>query len=201
MLRPAVAGRTATPQQVDTPGQGAGNDREGAAQPGTAQAEATPGEPAQPPAQDLKIHPDAVSSFVTRTYRIRPKKLWKELLESLKASGYPPEDIEEERMTVKTSFVDVKEADFPEPIGDRPPEFAPDYPILQLTKVYEGKVSLEGIVAPEGRGAALSLRARILVHGLDRRRHLRVLTDRRSSGVIEKEFLKKLETALSLAPL
>ncbi len=153
------------------------------------------------PGQEPQIHPDAVSSFLTRAYRIKPKKLWNGLLETLRVVGYPPEELDEEHMRVKTSFVDINEDDFPEPVGERPPEFGPSYPILQLPKVGDGKLSLEAIVAPEGRGSALSLRARILVHGLDRRRRVRVLTDRRSSGVIEKEFLKKLESGLGLKPL
>jgi hypothetical protein len=151
--------------------------------------------------ESVQIHPDAVSSFLTRAYRTKPDRLWKGLMETLRAIGYPPEEVDEAHMKVKTSFVDVNGDTFPEPIGERPPEFGPNYTILQLPRVVDGKLSLEAIVAPEGRGAAISLRARILVPGLDRRRRVRVLTDRRSSGVVEEEFLKKLELALKLKPI
>jgi hypothetical protein len=151
--------------------------------------------------EGVQIHPDAVSSFLTRAYPTRPDRLWKGLMDTLRAVGYPPEEVDEAHRKVKTSFVDVKGDDFPEPIGDRPPEFGPTYTILQLPRVTEGKLSLEAIVAPEGKGAAISLRARLLVPGLDRKRRVRVLTDRRSSGVVEEEFLKKLELALKIKPI
>jgi len=151
--------------------------------------------------ESVQIHPDAVSSFLTRAYRTKPDRLWKGLMETLRAVGYPPEEVDEAHFKVKTSFVDVKGDDFPEPIGERPPEFGPTYTILQLPRVVDGKLSLEAIVAPEGRGAAISLRARLLVPGLDRKRRVRVLTDRRSSGVVEEELLKKLELALKIRPI
>ncbi len=164
-----------------------------------ARAGEAPVEPGNPPPQPQPtIHPDAVSSFLTRLYTMKPKKLWKGLLETLQASGYPPEEVDETHRTVKTSFVDFQQKDYPEDVGEEAPEFGPSYRILQLRHVVEGKVSLEVIVAPGERGSALSIRARVLVHGLDRARRIPVLTDRRSSGVIEKEFLKKLESRLGL---
>jgi len=166
-----------------------------------AQTEAPSQEPAPPPAAEAPINPDAVSSFISRGYGIKPKKLWKGLLETLQAAGYPPEEVDEKARRVKTSFVDFDEKNFPEPVAGDPPAFGPDYPILQLIKVREGKVSLEAVIAPTDEGSALSLRARLLVHGLDRKRHLRVLTDRRSSGVIEAALLKTLEDRLGIKPI
>ncbi len=183
-----ASGQSEPPTRDEAPSQGGGAQEGGAGE-------------APPPPQQPLIHPDAVSSFLVRNYAIKPKKLWKGLLETLRTAGYPPEEVAEDRMSVKTSFVDFDAKDFPGPVGGRPPEFGPDYAILQLVDAGVGKVSLEGIVSREGRGSALSVRARILVHGLDRRRHLRVLTDRRSTGVIETEFLKRLESALGLRPL
>ncbi len=166
-----------------------------------AQTDAPSEEPAPPPAAEAPINPDAVSSFITRAYEIKPKKLWKGLLETLQAAGYPPEEVDEKARRVKTSFVDFDEKNFSEPVAGEPPAFGPDYPILQLLKVREGKVSLEAVVALTDKGAALSLRARLLVHGLDRRRRLGVLTDRRSSGVIEAAILKTLEDRLGIKPI
>jgi hypothetical protein len=57
---------------------------------------------------------------------------------------------------------------------------------------------MEAIVSKAERGSELKLRTRILVQGIDRRKGIRVLTDRRSSGVIEAEFLLRLEQALGL---
>jgi len=158
--------------------------------------------PTPPPAApEASIHPDAVSTFLTRTYKIKPKKLWAGLQATLATSGYPPEEVDATRFAVKTSFVDFEGKNFPENVGEHPPEFSPDYPILQLFKVNEGKVSLEAIVTPADHGSTLSLRARILVFGLNRRLRTRVLTDRRSSGVIEKAFLEKLEKSLGVRPI
>ena len=156
---------------------------------------------AAPTPAQAEIHPDAVSSFLTRTYTIKPKKLWKGLLQALTDEGYPPEEVDDERRHLKTSFVDVESKGESEPFENAvgpPPRFGPDYPIFQQIHVNQGKVSLEALVAPEGRGSALSIRARILVGGLDRRRRARILTDRRSSGLIEKRFLEKLENRLDL---
>lgn len=144
------------------------------------------------------VAPEVQSPFQTRTYRARPKKLWKDLLEQLEAAGFPPEEVDDDRFTVRTSFVDFKQDDYSEAVADRPPYLSPRYPILQMVKVREGKVSLEAIIARKGRASELKLRARILVQGVDRRQGIRVLTDRRSSGVIESDFLLKLETALGL---
>jgi len=166
-----------------------------------AQTDAPSQEPPPPPAAEAQINPDAVSSFITRGYRIKPRKLWKGLIETLQAAGYPPEEVDEKGRLITTSFVDFDEKNFPEPVAGEPPAFGPDYPILQLIKVRDGKVSLEAVVAPTDEGAALSVRARLLVHGLDRKRHLRVLTDRRSSGVIEMAFLKTLEDRLGIKPI
>jgi hypothetical protein len=156
-------------------------------------------EPTPPPAQP-EIHPDAVSRFVERDYKIRPKKIWKGLLQALKDAGYPPEEVDEGRMHVKTSFVDFQAKDYPDPVADPPPLFGPDYPIMQMTRVRDGKVSLEAILVAEKHETRLSLRARILVQGLDRRQRIHVLTDRRSSGAIEKTFLARLEGALQIEP-
>ncbi|HKN48001.1 MAG TPA: hypothetical protein VJ144_08530, partial [Candidatus Polarisedimenticolia bacterium] len=56
-----------------------------------AQTDAPSQEPPPPPAAEAQINPDAVSSFITRGYRIKPRKLWKGLIETLQAAGYPPE--------------------------------------------------------------------------------------------------------------
>jgi hypothetical protein len=150
------------------------------------------------PGEEPEIAPQLVSPYQTRIYRIKPKKLWKTLLEHLEAAGYPPEEVDEATMTVKTSFVDFDQQDYSEQVTDPPPYLSPKYPILQMVRVREGKVSLEGMVSKEKRRSTLKLRARILVQGVDRRRGIRVLTDRRSSGVIESEFLRRLEDGLGL---
>jgi hypothetical protein len=156
---------------------------------------------AQEPAvdSDAGIHPDAISSFQVRSYRIGEKKLWKGLLEVLQESGYPPEVVEAKEMRVKTSFVDFTAKDYTEEVAEAAPHLGPNYHILQMSKVKLGKVSLEGVVTSGDRGAAvLSLRARILVDGLEQRKRIRVLTDRRSSGVIESDFMRRLEETLHL---
>jgi hypothetical protein len=147
------------------------------------------------------IQPDAVSSFQTRTYRIRPRKLWAGLLRTLEESGYPPEEVNEDERRVKTSFVDFTSKDYSEEVAEAAPRLTPDYQVLQMNKVRAGKVSIEGVVAHERHGAALSLRARILVQGFDRRRRIIVLADRRSSGIIESDFLQHLEETLDLERL
>jgi len=147
------------------------------------------------------IHPDAVSPFLKRTYSTKPKKLWKALLEELPAAGYPPEEVEQDRRTVRTAFVDFDQANYVQPVADLPPRFGGGYTILQMLKVKSGKASIEAIVAPIEGGAELKLRARLLVQGLDRKRGIRVLTDRRSSGVIEAEFLARLESRQGLKRL
>ncbi|HEU4403367.1 MAG TPA: hypothetical protein VFT43_14815 [Candidatus Polarisedimenticolia bacterium] len=173
----------------------------------TAPEQAAPSPEAAPPEtppskeEEPAIHPDAVSVFLERAYSVKPKKLFKGLLETLKAGGYPPEEVDEAGMGVKTAFVEFKQKDFAESVVDPPPMIGQHYHILQLYKITQGKVSLEAHVAPKGRGSELRLRARILVQGLDRSRHLMIMVDRRSSGVIESEFLVKLQESLGLQRL
>ena len=47
----------------------------------------------------------------------------------------------------------------------------------------------------------MKVRARILVDGMDRRKMIRVLVDRRSSGIIEADFIERLETTLGIEPI
>jgi hypothetical protein len=177
----------------------AGSSAAAGRQAGGDEAPPSPDETRTPASGDEpEIAPQLVSPYQTRIYRIKPKKLWKALLEHLETAGYPPEEIDEATRTVKTSFVDFDQDDYSEQVTDPPPYLSPKYPILQMVRVREGKVSLEGVVEKEKGGAALRLRARILVQGLDRRQGIRVLTDRRSSGVIETEFLRRLEDGLGL---
>ncbi len=155
--------------------------------------------PAAPYDGSSNTPPEGVSSFVVRTYKTREKKLWKGLLQVLQSSGYPPEEVDEKQMRVKTSFVDFKAMDYSEEVGEPPPLVGPNYHILQMNRVKMGKVSLEGIItSAEDGGAVLSLRARILVAGLDQVKKIQVLSDRRSSGVIEADFLRVLEDTLHL---
>jgi hypothetical protein len=124
------------------------------------------------------------------------------LLQALQEAGYPPEVVDAKGMRVKTSFVDFTAKDYSEEVADPAPHLGPNYHILQMSKVKLGKVSLEGLVTSGDKGAAvLSLRARILVDGLDQQKRIRVLTDRRSSGVIESDFMSRLEEALHLERL
>jgi len=157
--------------------------------------------PAEDKAPGPDIHPDAVSSFVTRTYTIGPKALWKGLLGLLEESGYPPEEVDEKGMTVKTRFIDFKSTDYSEEVGDVQPRVSEDYTILQMRRVKVGKVSLEAVVSRGEKGTDINIRARILVQGLDRKEGLLLLTDRRSSGVIEADFLRLLEDRLELERL
>lgn len=155
--------------------------------------------PAAPYDGSSNTPPDGISSFVVRTYKSREKKLWKGLLQVLQSSGYPPEEVDEKQMRVKTSFVDFKAMDYSEEVGEPPPFVGPNYHILQMNRVKMGKVSLEGVItSAEGGGTVLSLRARILVSGLDQVKKIQVLADRRSSGVIESDFLRVLEDTLHL---
>lgn len=176
-----------------------------------ARAQEPPAPPAAPPKTDMTppqepavdstdgIHPDAISSFQVRSYHIGEKKLWKGLLQVLQEAGYPPEVVDAKAMRVKTSFVDFTSKDYSEEVADPAPPLGANYHILQMSKVKLGKVSLEGLVTSGEHGAAvLSLRARILVDGLDQRKKIRVLTDRRSSGVIESDFMGRLEESLHL---
>ncbi len=171
-------------------------DQEPAAEPQPSPGPAPPAEEAQPQPSS-----DDLGPFLVRTYKIKPKKLWKELLETLQASGYPPEEVDEEAMSVKTSFVDFSQKTYAEEVAEPPPRLGPNYHILQMNRVLQGKVSLEVHVAPKERGAELRIRARILVQGLDRQKQIRVLVDRRSVGVIEGEFLIKLQETLGLERL
>jgi hypothetical protein len=181
----------------------------------TARAQESPAAPPVPPTpsqtpeseapsidSSAGIHPDAVSSFQVRSYHTSEKKLWKGLLQVLQEAGYPPEVIDPKGMRVKTSFVDFTAKDYSEEVADPAPHLGANYHILQMSKVKLGKVSLEGLVTSGDKGAAvLSLRARILVDGLDQQKRIRVLTDRRSSGVIESDFMSRLEEALHLQRL
>jgi hypothetical protein len=157
------------------------------------------GSAAQSAAQE--IPPDAQSSYVVRTYKIRPAKLWKGLLEGFQSEGFPPEEVDQEKRIVKTSFVDFNQDDYQLEVAEPPPVVGGNYHILQMIKVRHGKVSLEGIVTPAKRGTELKVRARILVAGLDRIKRVQVLADRRSSGVIEADFIHKLEARLGLEHL
>jgi hypothetical protein len=150
------------------------------------------------PGAAVAIHPDAVSTFQVRVYRIREKKLWKGFLEVLQEAGYPPEEVDEKNMRVKTSFVDFDAKDYSEAVADAAPRFTPSYHIIQMNQVKQGKVSIEGVVSRDETGAALSVRARLLVEGLEFTKRIRMLADRRSSGVIEEDFLRKLEDTLRL---
>lgn len=151
------------------------------------------------PGTEGEINPDAVSSFQVRAYRLNEKKLWKGLLQVLQQAGYPPEEVNEKERRVKTSFVDFKSSDYSDEVGDPPPSTSPTYHILQMSKVKGGKVSLEAVVSSDDAGnGVVSLRARILVQGLDLAKRIRVLVDRRSSGAIESDFLLRLEDTLGL---
>jgi hypothetical protein len=191
----ALAGRSAAGDTPETPAPPAAAVPQAAPEPAP-QAE-SPAPPAQAPSPD--IHPDAVSSFQVRAYKTSEKKLWKGLLQVLQEAGYPPEEIDGKGKRVKTSFVDFSSKDYSEEVADAAPRLGGDYHILQMSKVKLGKVSLEGVVSGGQHGASvLSLRARILVDGLDQRKRVRLLTDRRSSGVIESDFLRRLEDTLKL---
>lgn len=160
-----------------------------------------PGLPAGDAEPGADIHPDAVSSFVTRTYKTGPKDLWKGVLDLLVESGYPPEEVDKKERVVKTEFIDFKATDYSEEVGEAQPRVSDDYTILQMRRVKVGKVSLEIRVSRGERGTDLAIRARILVQGLDRKEGILMLTDRRSSGVIEADFLVVLEERLELERL
>jgi len=165
-----------------------------------AQEETAPTPEAPAPYADETARPDTTSDFIVRDYQSRPKKVWKILLKTLAEGGYPPEETDATALTVKSSFVDWRQKDYAEEVCGPAPTIGPDYPILQMLHVPVGKVSLDAAVAPGKSGSQLRIRARILVRGLDRRRRMQVMADRRSTGVIEREFLKKLEGALGLPP-
>ena len=160
-------------------------------------AEAAP----TPDGSASQVPPELRSEYLVRTYKVRPAKLWKGLLESLATEGFPPEEVDEEKRVVKTSFSDFKQDDYLLQVAEAPFPIGGDYHIVQLIKIRLGKVSLEGVVLPADAGAELRVRARILVMGLDRVKRVRVLVDRRSTGVIESDFIHKLEAHLSLERL
>jgi hypothetical protein len=165
----------------------------------------TPGESVNPapapPSGGSEVPAEVRSDYVVRTYKARPAKLWKGLLESLTSAGFPPEEVDEEKRVVKTSFSDFKQDDYLLQVAEAPVPIGGDYHIVQLIKVRLGKVSLEGVVVPADAGSELRIRARILVMGLDRVKRVRVLVDRRSTGVIESDFIHKLEAQLGLEHL
>jgi hypothetical protein len=148
-----------------------------------------------------EIHPDAVSSYVVRTYRIKARKLWPELLRILEESGYSPEEVDDKARVVKTTFIDFEATDYSEETGEPAPRVSPDYPIIQMRSVKVGKVSIEARISRDEKGTVLAMRARILVQGLERVDRNLILTDRRSSGVIEADFLRVLEDSLKLERL
>lgn len=167
--------------------------------PALAQVAPAPLPPGSEAPAEPGVHPDAVSSFVVRSYTLGVKKLWKGLIPALEKAGYPPEVVDEKQHRVTTTFVDFKSGDYSEAVADPPPRLGGGYHILQMNEVKQGKVSLECVVTKgEGGGAVLSLRARLLVEGLDQVKRIRILTDRRSAGVIESDFMRRLEDDLAL---
>src|SRR5262245_29913879 len=72
----------------------------------TPSATPTPGEsvnpPPTPPSGGSEVPAELRSDYVVRTYKVRPAKLWKGLLESLTSAGFPPEEVDEEKRVVKT---------------------------------------------------------------------------------------------------
>jgi len=180
----------------------------GAATPGSGQeppAGIAPAEPEPAPESPAPEAPESLpenqSAYLTRTYKMRPAKLWKGLLEALEAEGFPPEETSQETRTVKSSFVDFSQDKYPAVVAEPPMRLGRSYHILQMTKVKQGKVSLEGVVASSKNGTELRVRARILVMGLDRVRRVRMLVDRRSTGVIEADFIHRLEERLGIEHL
>lgn len=162
---------------------------------------ARPQDQSQDATPEAEIDPQAIAGFQTRDYKIRPKKLWKALLKELERRGYPPEEVDEEARIVKTSFVDFESKDFEGEVAEPPPTFGPNQHILTMKKIRLGKVSLEARIARSDAGSKLSIRARILVDGMDRRKMLRVLIDRRSNGIIEADFIERLEASLDIEPV
>lgn len=150
---------------------------------------------------DSDVNPDALADFQTRVYKIRKKKLWKGLLGALEKVGYPPEEIDEKARNVVTSFVDFEAIDFEGDVAEPPLRLGPKQHVIQLKEVRAGKLSLKAIIETGEGGTALKLRARILVMGIDRRQKIRVLVDRRSTGVIEAAFYDFLQEALGIEPL
>jgi hypothetical protein len=185
---PAAAAPPANAEDTPSPAQTSSSaDSEG----GQAANEASPSQ----------VPPELQSSYLVRVYAIRPAKLFKGLLEALKDEGYPPEEVDEKGRAVKTSFVDFKQGNFELQVAEPPPRLSGNYHILQLIKMKVGKVSLEGVVARGQEGSELRIRARVLVTGLDRVKRVHVFVDRRSTGVIEADFIHKLEARMGLEHL
>jgi hypothetical protein len=171
-----------------------------------ARQEGPPGE--EPPGQGATAEtspseppPELQSEYVVRFYKVRPAKLFKRLLDCLKAEGFPPEVVDDPNRTVKTSFVDFKQKDYELQVADPPPKLGGGYHVMQLIKVNQGKTSLECALVPAEKGTELKVRARILVSGIDRVKQVHVLVDRRSTGVIEADIIHRLEARLGLEPL
>ena len=148
-----------------------------------------------------EMAPEMVAPFVVRRYDRRPKKVWKGLLQALSQAGYPPEVVDEESLSVTTSFVDFESKNFARSPADPPLPLGSRNYIITLKEVRAGKVSLRIEIGKVPGGSELRVRARILVEGLDRRQRVRVLTDRRSSGAVEEDLLMKIEAILGLKPL
>ena len=150
---------------------------------------------------EAEINPESISPFQSRHYKVRQKKLWNGVLQALEENGHPPEEIDAKKRIVKTSFVDFEAKNYPGDVALPPPPFGPKNPVMQRRSARFGKVSIEARVSKDDSGTELKIRARILVEGIDRQRRLRVLVDRRSSGVIESDFFEKIESVLGIEPI
>jgi hypothetical protein len=151
-----------------------------------------------PESREAGIDPDSIGPFRVRHYKIRPKKLWKGLLSALKESGFPPEEIDKKERSVKTSFVDFESKDYPGDVVGPPKVLGIGTDILQMRRIKAGKVAFQAQVSKGPNGTQLRIRARILGQGHDRQKGIPVLVDRRSTGVIESEFIRKLEARLGI---
>ncbi len=154
----------------------------------------------EPPteARETGIEAASIGPYRVRHYEIRPKKLWKGLLEVLLQGGFPPEEVDEKKRIVKTSFVDFESKDYPGHVVELPDRRAIATGILQVARIRAGKVSFHAQVSKSPEGAELRIRARILGQGHDRVRAIPVLVDRRSTGVIESELIRRLESRLGI---
>ncbi len=151
-----------------------------------------------PEGREAGIDPGSIGPFRVRHYEIRSKKLWKGLLTALKESGFPPEEVDEKERFVNTSFVDFESKDYPGHVVEPPNLRGIDTNILMIGRIRAGKVAFQARVSNGPHGAELRIRARILGQGHDRRKGIPVLVDRRSTGVIESEFIKQLEARLDI---
>ncbi len=115
---PPAAGAPDAPGQIES-APPAETPREG---------ETAPESPA-PESAPPQIPPEVQSPFLTRTYKIRPAKLWKGLLESLQAEGFPPEEVSEQTRTVKTSFVDFNQDKYQNQVAEPPQRLGVWYPL------------------------------------------------------------------------